>query len=591
MNICSSLSSRRLCFKGLHFIDRSFGSLFHCTCTCFGLRHARTCRCIDRLTCACYIAGKKGEDGGAAASPSNFLKAAKELGQDTVLHLLAEGAFDKRVPIRCRVCRSRSQVDGKVFEGHSLKYSVLHHFIKQHCKSASHVAGLARYVSERQAGTDTLSDPQPLQGDASTLVPCQGFSLTHGATSVMAADFALWAKFVKFNNLQKHVYKFDLGAEELVVMHQSCFKFVTPPEDGGRPVCQKCSDKELARAAIRGASRMVMKYWLSQVLQGRLFKSGEFVDSAIAEFKSTGTYTLNRKKCEEILQLSNGDLQKYLRQSWNKTRHDSGTDLMHTFRETLVNPCMFVNVADCQDEVKALSTQFTMQLGSGNLSELNKVTCKILSAVGKGRIANNPAIMGIFLQCLEKLDRDSRGVGMRGGRKMSETEALMVQEAADLLSMNGCSPLVMKELGFNVAACKARSGKVDSLLSDGLPNPALSLLWPQVLRQNLALIDGMFERSGGAQHMRRMVLCFDFTYLLPMHTCLELNQQKGIVGAPFCMNDLDNANPGCFQKIVPGRRLQESMKANRMLLACLSLKVIVIFLAVERLYFSASGNS
>lgn len=66
---------------------------------------------------------------------------------------------------------------------------------------------------------------------------------------------------------------------------------------------------------------------------------------------------------------------------------------------------------------------------------------------------------------------------------------------------------------------------------------------------------------------RRLVLCFDCTYLVQMICTMKLNHKQGAVGCSFQLDDMGCSNPISFQSVAPGRTVCHSPKANRMWLA------------------------
>ena len=151
---------------------------------------------------------------------------------------------------------------------------------------------------------------------------------------------------------------------------------------------------------------------------------------------------------------------------------------------------------------------------------------------------------------------------------MTELERAMIAETGMLLATNSCSKDIMRLFGFSKPGVLRQHSRVDSLLRDSLPCPALALLHTDVLATNLTLIDSAEPRHPEFGQKDRLVVCLDFTYLLAMHTSVVLHQRRGMVGGPFFLEDLDQEFPVCFHDInKPDSWRQESRKANRMFLA------------------------
>ena len=478
------------------------------------------------------------------------------------LEALPLDTLDKRIPIRCRVCQSQSQPLGKVFEGDS--FATMEHFIRQHVNRAGHIASATKFVKTQQGST---CEPLPLPSQAA--VPCEGFSLTHHKThfcSELAEELVLWAKHTTLGcNLTTLRYRFELSKQELVVFHGDCHKVTTPVGDGP-PICVKCSQADLPRTPLRAATRFALKHWLARILQARLLKSDEAASKLGSEFQKSVLYTANKERADELLAMGSQELQKWLRNSWMKVPLDQMTPLAVDFRDSVVKPLMQLNVLDCQSQLKQLAQSFASNIAEGDMSQMDALSLKIMKAAESGRLESNPAVMGIMLQCLEYIDKPN----LKARRAMSDKERAMCQEAAILLASNGCNSSLMRTLGFSRESALRLHMSVDSLLGHGLPCPALSLLNRDHLKQNLACIDSLISRPAGIQHRQRLVLAFDFTYLLPMHSPMKLWGEPVLVGSPFCMEDLDSSTPGCMQPVANGQALKERTKANRMFFAFVS---------------------
>lgn len=225
-------------------------------------------------------------------------------------------------------------------------------------------------------------------------------------------------------------------------------------------------------------------------------------------------------------------------------------------------------MSECTGELRQLANQFTFQLAAGGSTELGEIGLRIMKATCTGQLMNHPCILGIVLQCIDWLDRQERGVEtLKRPRNMSEREAALVQQAGLILTSNGCSSQLMKSLGFSKVACLKNHSTLDLLLSQGLPCPALAILDESVMQQNVALISQIVPRAAELKKSQRMVLCFDFTYLCPLHCPMTLHQRKGLAGGPFRIEDIEDirdSQAGSFQLIERGHPGFEKTKANRM---------------------------
>lgn len=272
--------------------------------------------------------------------------------------------------------------------------------------------------------------------------------------------------------------------------------------------------------------------------------------------------------------MSNEDLHAWVRKSFAKWPKKLICDVMQSFLDRVVHPALTTSVSDCKTGLRTLTSAFTVQLVSGNLDEFSEVCAKIAQFASEGRFASRPAFMGMMLQCIDCIEREERGVeSLKSQRLMSDAELELVKEAGSLLALNGCSEKLMHDLGFNKESCLRAHGKVDNLLECGLPCPALAPVWGEILEQNAACLHSLVPVAENMSH-RRFVICFDFTYLLKLHAVMHLHSQKGVVGSPFHMKDLEPANGEfrtCFSpaplKGTTSKYTGEKVKANRMQLA------------------------
>ena len=223
---------------------------------------------------------------------------------------------------------------------------------------------------------------------------------------------------------------------------------------------------------------------------------------------------------------------------------------MVAYKETRIRPLLSVNVVDCTGETAHLANLFSLQLCNRDLGELSRLTCQIAKDILSGRLSSKPAVMGIVVQCLDKVKRLERGViTNKRPRNMGPLEASMVEEAAMLLVLNGMNATAVTDLGFSKEATLRSHGRVSNLLEQGLPCPALALLRENVLRENISIVDSMLPRRPGSGAMRRLVFCLDFTYLLPMLSVMNLHGERCVVGGAFKLDDIVNEDKSCIQVV------------------------------------------
>ena len=184
--------------------------------------------------------GQAGEN--VAREPVNPGLIIIRLGQAHVLQALPNSNRGRMCKIRCRVCRSKQQPNGRTFQCNTSRANDIRHFIKQHLKGPNHIANMARWAQKMQREQEQDGEPEPVADTHH--VPCQGACLTTGQnrTSIFRSELLLWATMTQMKKaLAKHTYFLDLSGE-VIAFHENCLKALPQPEEGKRAVCVQCED-------------------------------------------------------------------------------------------------------------------------------------------------------------------------------------------------------------------------------------------------------------------------------------------------------------------------------------------------------------
>ena len=286
-------------------------------------------------------AAEERQEDSAAAAAKEYDLAMAYMKKQKYLELMPFNTMDKRVPIRCKVCKSSSQLEGKVFEGDRFHKKSLEHFVNQHCSGSNHIAALGRLhrsplpspsPTDSVAQEDTTrSEPEINRSQESqNNVPCQGLSLTGKSSRIeeFKQELLLWARYTKLTSaLQHYVYTFNVTTEDLVVHHENCWKLTPEPEENARPTCAKCDDLKIYQNTLRSALRFALKHWAARMLEARLFQSDEVLEGILKDFRATHMYKVQVQKSEEVIKMNNLQLQRWVRQSWMKVRRDLCSEL------------------------------------------------------------------------------------------------------------------------------------------------------------------------------------------------------------------------------------------------------------------------
>lgn len=226
----------------------------------------------------------------------------QELKQDGFLQVLPRDSHDKRIPIRCKACRSKRQPLGKIFECHMPTVNCVRSFIRQHCRGQSHLASVRRLL-EGKGLEEEIAEPLQDKPSTAPCVPCQGYSLTHGPdrSSRWREEMIRWARF---NDLSKgpvkHVYTHRMSENELVIHHEQCDGQLPDRSDGTRHVCSKCWDSALRDTAFKSALRFSHKYWAAVVCKAHLFQGEAAVDELMKDLEETEFWKTQKQKLAKL---------------------------------------------------------------------------------------------------------------------------------------------------------------------------------------------------------------------------------------------------------------------------------------------------
>lgn len=289
---------------------------------------------------------------------------------DPVIELLPAGTFDKKVPYRCTLCRTKKWPDGKVGDAVEWKLNSIKNFIGNHLKSEAH----KRAVREAEA---FIYEPQPK-------LACEGISTCDPITGDKLHDFAeefeQWASMANFSEHARHTYIKEANTNSWTIFHSDCEKQVIKDNlasEGGRLACPKCMELGGRRGIVRTVTRFAFKYFAAQLLHIRLYNGDAAVDKLKRNIRASKLYETFESKVEELLKLDNAKLQQWVRASWMSDSR--ATKTMIDFMNVVIRPCLDVNVASVPDNLGDVSAKFAAILAGGSGFEFSWMCPPILS--------------------------------------------------------------------------------------------------------------------------------------------------------------------------------------------------------------------
>ena len=146
-----------------------------------------------------------------------------------VITFLPAGSFGRKLPYRCKVCRTSGFPQGKIGELGRRRLYNFQHFIGIHLDSDMH----RRYM----AANEVLHVSEQL-------VECDGLSIKDataaGRLHKFHSEFSVWATFANLPELAQHTYWQDANKDTWFVRSKNCLKELPDPGHGFSRVCTNC---------------------------------------------------------------------------------------------------------------------------------------------------------------------------------------------------------------------------------------------------------------------------------------------------------------------------------------------------------------
>ena len=155
------------------------------------------------------------------------------------IEILPAGAFGKKQPYRCHLCKNAKQPMGRVGELVSMKLWNVRRFLTQHTEAHGHIRALE------------LAQTIPVQVEKTQ---CEALCIcdedTAGKLYVFRGEFHLWASLANFKQNAKHKYWQDANSDSWFVRSAECEGETSVHPNLERQVCGAC----LSLGATTGVS-------------------------------------------------------------------------------------------------------------------------------------------------------------------------------------------------------------------------------------------------------------------------------------------------------------------------------------------------
>ena len=199
------------------------------------------------------------------------------------IELLQDGYQGRRHPARCKICTSRRQPLGRVFNLDKPKSKVVKHFLAQHVLSAQHIQHV-------RALETPLPEPEQAANQEERR-PCEGCDVTGPGcwVAVYSVEIKLWVHYASLDTgFALHDYKWCVRLGRLVVKSRSCDGTATAGTVDG--CCKACRSDVFLKSIVRNVVRFAKKWHLARVLKARLFKRQAEVTEVVETLKSSVLY-------------------------------------------------------------------------------------------------------------------------------------------------------------------------------------------------------------------------------------------------------------------------------------------------------------
>ena len=469
---------------------------------------------------------------------------------EPVLQVLPLGTLGKSVPVRCNICKTKRQPQGKVFDiTCETNAKAIWRYVQQHLESPGHLQNMAPGV---KLAKDEAAEKK--------IKECNGLRLFDASVSRVAAfrdEVRTWLTFCP--RFGKHTYKLDERTGECYVRHSDC---QAVHADG---LCEPCRSLGHRAGVLKLVYRFSLKYNAAKLLAARLYGNESDLADLKQRIEKSALFTQRAEKMRKIMSLSNAQLQQYVRSSFTADGHERKTACYNDFIETVVRPCLRVNVGKVDGQFPELLARLTGCLASGKLTEISEINAQIACAALSGRLDDHPLVQGLAVSAMRLLEKREAGLsGLRGRpRAVSETEYNLVADAGVTLACAGGNKTLAKEFGQRLSVGRIAFDEMDAR---GFARPALAVRFPSLLRQNLDAIDKLFVTVADMP-VRRLFVAFDCTYLQPslMQCCIQ--NQIGLVGGKWMLGDGDQS----FLKLGDSFEILKLEKARQMLLCSMNM--------------------
>ena len=188
---------------------------------------------------------------------------------------------------------------------------------------------------------------------------------TAGTLHFYAREFGLWATHSRLDCKACHTYQQNATSGDWYVRHKQCAE--TRPAN--RLCCQTCEVLGEPKNVQRLVVTFTRNFVAAQLLCRKLYFTPAEVDEYIQEIEATAFGRFNGVLWGKVKAMNLIQLQAFVVNTYQSFPEHLKTQHLKHFLQTVVNPCLKVNVTNIDEALAPLATKFVQALANRRLSD------------------------------------------------------------------------------------------------------------------------------------------------------------------------------------------------------------------------------
>ena len=177
--------------------------------------------------------------------------------------------------------------------------------------------------------------------------------------------------------------------------------------DDGNVCCRACMELGSCKRFIARVSQFVHSMDEARLLYARTF-SPETVDDLIEQLRGSPNYLRRHKNAYEMsFGMPLEKLHRHVRSVWLGRQSNKLTDTLTMWVSQYVTPALEVEPGASIEEVHV--QKLLNYISMSKVQKVNRQELKLVERIVTGKISQHPAIQGMLIACMNKLQCQERG--------------------------------------------------------------------------------------------------------------------------------------------------------------------------------------